>query len=108
MASDPMTPQDMEDLLAQAARARRLAMAIPNDPMGQRLIPTRDDPDCLGFSKPGYLDSLSGNANRMNGDIGWVRRWLSDERTIPVGNCGRCRANVQKVRRFAGFWPRRW
>jgi hypothetical protein len=45
MASDPMTPQDMEDLLAQAARARHLAMAIPNDPMGRRLTQIADDLD---------------------------------------------------------------
>ena len=32
-----MAPKDLEDLLTQAARARRLAMAIPDDPIGLRL-----------------------------------------------------------------------
>jgi hypothetical protein len=34
---DPMAPEDLEDLLTKAALARRLAMAIPDDPIGLRL-----------------------------------------------------------------------
>jgi hypothetical protein len=37
--------EDLEDLLTQAARARRLARAIPNDPMGLRLAQVADELD---------------------------------------------------------------
>jgi hypothetical protein len=37
MVLNPMAPKDLEDLLTQAARARRLARATPNDPTGLRL-----------------------------------------------------------------------
>ena len=40
-----MAPKDLEDLLTQAARARRLAMAIPDDPMGLRLAQVADELD---------------------------------------------------------------
>jgi hypothetical protein len=38
MVQQPIAPKDLGDLLTQAARARRLARAIPNDPMGLRLV----------------------------------------------------------------------
>jgi hypothetical protein len=45
MVLDPMAPKDLEDLLTRAARARRLAMAIPDDPMGLRLAQVADELD---------------------------------------------------------------
>ena len=45
MVMEPVAPEDLEDLLTQAARARRLARAIPDDPMGQRLAQVADDLD---------------------------------------------------------------
>jgi hypothetical protein len=45
MVMEPMAPEDLEDLLTQAARARRLARAIPNDPMGLRLAQVADELD---------------------------------------------------------------
>ncbi len=61
MASDPMTPQDMEDLLDQAARARRLAMAIPNDPMGRRLTQIADDLDAEIVRQAWIVPGRKGN-----------------------------------------------
>jgi hypothetical protein len=38
-----MSPKDLEDLLTRAARARRLARAIPNDPMRLQLAQVADE-----------------------------------------------------------------
>jgi hypothetical protein len=45
MVMEPMAAEDLEDLLTQAARARRLAGAIPNDPIGLRLAQVADELD---------------------------------------------------------------
>jgi hypothetical protein len=51
----------MEDLLAQAARARRLAMAIPNDPMGRRLTQIADDLDAEIVRQAWIIHGRKGN-----------------------------------------------
>jgi hypothetical protein len=45
MVQQPIAPKDLGDLLTQAARARRLARAIPNDPMGLRPVQVADELD---------------------------------------------------------------
>jgi hypothetical protein len=45
MQQEPMAPEDLEDLLTRAAGARRLARAIPDDPMGLRLAEAADELD---------------------------------------------------------------
>jgi hypothetical protein len=45
MVMEPMAAEDLEDLLTQAARARRLARATPNDSMGLRLAQVADELD---------------------------------------------------------------
>ena len=67
------------------------------------LIPSRDDLDSLGFSCSGYFDRCPG-MRPDDGDVGWARAG-SHERTIPVVNCGRRRANVETVRRLPAAGP---
>jgi hypothetical protein len=49
----------MEDLLTQAARARRLAMTIPDDSTGQRLSQIADDLDAE-IARQAWSITLSG------------------------------------------------
>jgi hypothetical protein len=54
-----MAPQNLEDLLTQAARERRLARAIPDDPMGQRLAQVADELDAEIDREAKIIKSLS-------------------------------------------------
>ena len=60
MLQQPMASKDLEALLTQAARAQRLARAIPKDPMGRRLAQVADELDAEIDRQAGIITRSEG------------------------------------------------